>query len=189
MFYIRLGECQENLRGEPLAFSFIFFLFFYFDRPPHRDLSLLSQALSSLIWEEEKEKENRRRRLWVDWFWCFICWCVRIFEDFWGWFGLIFLQVDFLDWFCFISAGWFWVGWFDFDFSAGWFFGLVLFYFCRLILGWLVWFWFFCRLILEYRERKSEKRREWRNEGREKERDRWWWFFFLKLFQLKNKLN
>jgi hypothetical protein len=22
MFYIRLGECQENLRGEPLAFSF-----------------------------------------------------------------------------------------------------------------------------------------------------------------------
>jgi hypothetical protein len=22
MFYVRLGECQENLRGEPLAFFF-----------------------------------------------------------------------------------------------------------------------------------------------------------------------
>jgi hypothetical protein len=29
MFYVRLGECQENLRGEPLAFSFSFFFFFW----------------------------------------------------------------------------------------------------------------------------------------------------------------
>ena len=200
------GQLVRKWAGIQLFPSFLLFIFsrfFYFDRPPHRDLSLLSSSLfsqmvgkkklkekekrrrreeeekqkrrrrkreephalslynryppapSSLGWEEEKEKENRRRRFWVDWFWCFICWWVWVFEDFLGWFGLIFLQVDFFGWFSFISAGWFWVGWLDFDFSAGWF--------------WRI-------------ERKSEKMREWRNEGRERERDRWWWFFFLKLF-------
>jgi hypothetical protein len=27
MFYVRLRECQENLRGEPLAFSYIIKMF------------------------------------------------------------------------------------------------------------------------------------------------------------------
>ena len=47
-----------------LFLLFIFSLFFYFDRPPHRDLSLSSLKLPLLSdgREEEKEKEKRRRK-------------------------------------------------------------------------------------------------------------------------------
>jgi hypothetical protein len=52
MFYVRLGERQENLRGEPLAFSyekitkssytrFLFIFYYYFAQPAKSQINTI----------------------------------------------------------------------------------------------------------------------------------------------------